>query len=232
VKVLGIIPARGGSKRLPRKNLLPLDGRSLLERTLSTALAARLLTELVVSSDDEEILAEAERVAPGRALRRPAELATDEARAIDAVQHAVASAEARRGERFDAVAVLQCTSPLTLPEDVDATIDLLQATGADSAVSVVRVAHDVHPLKLKRLVGDRLEPFIEDEAGRFAAQELPEVYVRNCAVYVATRALVAAGRLIGDDCRGYVMPRERSVDINDELDLAFAEFLLSRRPRP
>src|SRR5262249_36615168 len=116
-----------------------------------------------------------------------------------------------------------------LPEDVDATIDLLERTGADSAVSVMRLDHAVHPAKLKRLEGDRLLPYLEEERGRMASHELPDVYVRNCAVYASRRATVDAGDLLGLDSRGYVMPRERSIDINEPLDLKFAEFLVSSR---
>ena len=96
------------------------------------------------------------------------------------------------------------------------------------AVSVMKVDHATHPVKLKRLVGDKLLPYLEEERGRMAAHELPELYVRNCAVYVTKRASIEAGALVPEESAGYVMPRERSVDINDGLDFAFAEFLLSR----
>ena len=97
---------------------------------------------------------------------------------------------------------------------------------------MVRIAHDVHPAKMKRLDGDRLVPYFEDERGRMAAHQLPELYVRNCSVYATQRSAIDSGRIVGEDCRGFVMPRDRSVDINDELDLEFAEFLLRRVPSP
>ena len=128
--------------------------------------------------------------------------------------------------------LLPPTSQFTAPEDVEGTIKLLLGSGAESAVSVVRVAHDVHPIKMKRLDGDRLLPYLEDERGRMAAYELPEIFVRNCSVYATRRAVLDSGRILGEDCRGYIMPRIRSVDINDELDLEFAEFLLRRAPTP
>ncbi len=125
--------------------------------------------------------------------------------------------------------ILQATSPFTLPEDIDATIELLLSSGADTAVSVMKVDHAVHPVKLKTMSGDRLLSYWEEERGRMAASELPEVFVRNCSVYATRRAVIESGRIIGDDCRGYVMPRERSLDINEALDLEFAQFLLSRQ---
>lgn len=164
-------------------------------------------------------------------IARPAELATDESPAIDYVRHALKELEPDRGA-YDAVVILQPSSPLTAAADVEGTIQLLLSTSAESAVSVVRLAHDVHPVKMKRLDGDRLLPYVEEELGRMAAHELPELYVRNCSVYATRRSVIESGRIVGDDCRGYVMPRERSVDVNDEIDLEFAEFLLKRAPTP
>jgi CMP-N,N'-diacetyllegionaminic acid synthase len=161
-------------------------------------------------------------------LKRPPEFAADDSPAIDYVRHALAVLEQNQERRFDVVVILQATSPFTLPADIDGTIDLLRASGADTAVSVMRVDHAVHPVKLKTMSGDRLLPFLEEERGRMAAADLPEVFVRNCSVYATRRAVIESGRIIGDDCRGYVMPRERSVDINEPLDLELAEFLLSR----
>jgi CMP-N,N'-diacetyllegionaminic acid synthase len=221
--ILGIVPARAGSKRVPRKNVRLLGGKPLVSWVLEAGLAARSLDRLVVSSDDDEVLglAHAHGV---EGIRRPAELATDTAPAIDYVRHVLGTHPA------DVIVILQPSSPLTLPADIDATVDLLQATGADSAVSVVKLDHAIHPVKLKVLDGDRLLPFLEEERGRMAAHELPSVYVRNCAVYATRRSVVQGGQIIGADCRAYVMPRERSIDINDELDLSFAEFLVARGP--
>lgn len=229
LRVLGIVPARAGSRRIPGKNLAKLGGRALVERALDAAIAARSLAAVAISSDDPRALALARAGYPSVvAIDRPAELATAESPAIDYVRHALASVPPPAAGPFVAVAIVQPSSPLTTAEDIDATVALLQATGAESAVTVVRVDHAVHPLKLKRLDGDRLLPLLEDEAGRMASHELPPVYVRNGAVYVTQRRVLEAGRILGDDCRAHVMPRDRSVDINDPLDLAFAEFLLAR----
>ncbi|HEV3416008.1 MAG TPA: acylneuraminate cytidylyltransferase family protein [Pirellulales bacterium] len=225
--VLGIVPARAGSKRLPRKNLRPLAGKPLAAWAIDAARGAKRIDRLVVSSDDEEVLDLAAVRDSRFSLRRPAELCTDTSPAIDYVVHALHILEGAGRPRFDAVAIVQPSSPLTLPSDIDAAIDLLQASGADTVVSVAEVAHDLHPAKFKVMKGNRLLPYFEEEAGRMAAHELPRVYVRNCSVYVTHREVIERGNIIGDDCRGYIMPRERSIDINDEMDLAFAEFLLS-----
>ena len=228
MRTLGVIPARGGSKRVPRKNVRPLAGKPLVAWSIECALSARSLSQVVVSSDDDEVLAIARGYDPALALRRPAELSTDLAPAIDYVVHALRSLESAGAPRFDAIAILQPSSPLTWPADVDATVALLEASGADSAVTVMEVDHAFHPLKFKTLAGDRLLPYFEDEKGRMAAHEMPLVYVRNCSVYAARRELVDQGEIIGPDCRGHVMPRGRSIDINDELDWEFARFLCER----
>ena len=220
MRVLGIVPARAGSKRIPRKNLRQLAGKPLVMWAVDAAKQAKRIDRLVVSSDDPEVLS----VAGSIALKRPAELSTDTSPAIDYVKHALEAT----GEKFDAVAIVQPSSPFTLGSDIDATIDLLEQSGAESAVSVVEVAHDLHPVKLKRMEGTKLLPYYEEERGRMASHELPQVYVRNCSVYVARRSLIERGLIISEDCRGYEMPRSRSIDINDELDLAFAEFLAGR----
>lgn len=226
MRVLGIIPARAGSRRLPGKNTRPLLDKPLVAWVIEAALQASSVSRLVVSSDDPGVLAIARAYRPGIALTRPPHLASDTAAPILYVQHALDVLEIE--ERFDAVAIIQPTSPLTTPGDIDATLAVLDVSGADSAVSVVKVEHALHPAKFKVLLEDRLLPYVEDERGRMAAHDLPEVYVRNGSVYAVRRDVIADGLIIGNDCRAYVMPRARSIDINDEMDLAFAEFLIRR----
>lgn len=228
MNILGIIPARRNSKRIARKNMRLLGGKPLVAWSIEAAQGAKLLNRVVVSSDDPEVLDLAAGYDAAMPLGRPAELARDESPAIDYVRHALAQLERAGEKRFEAVVIVQPTSPLTLSSDIDATIELLITARADSAVSVMRLDHAIHPFKMKVLAGDRLLPYLEEERGRMAAHELPEIYVRNCSVYSTRRETVERGTLIGDDSRGYVMPRERSLDINEEIDLLFAEFLLSR----
>lgn len=225
MRTLGIVPARGGSKRLPRKNVLPLGGKPLVCWAIEAALASLRLSRVIVTSDDDEVLAIATRYGSVLALRRPPELATDTSPAIDYVRHALAAVEAT-DDRYDSIAIVQPTSPFTQSGDIDSTLDLLERSGADSAVTVMQVDHAIHPVKLKVMHGDRLLPYLEEEGGRMAAHELPKVFVRNCSVYTSRRHVVDDGQIIGPDCRGHVMPAARSLDINEELDLLFAEFLL------
>jgi CMP-N-acetylneuraminic acid synthetase len=224
MRVLGLVPARGGSKRVPRKNLARLGGRTLVRRALETALASGSFALVALSSEDDEILAEAAGldVLP---LRRPAELAADTVRVADVALHALHEAETGSA-RFDALAIVQCTSPFTAPEDVAGAVELLERTGAESAVTVARVEAAHHPLKLKRLEGGRLLPYLDDDR-LTPSHELPPLWVRNGSVYVFRRDVVERG-LEADDVRGYEMPPGRSFDIDTERDVAFARFLLER----
>jgi CMP-N-acetylneuraminic acid synthetase len=221
VRVLAVVPARGGSRRVPRKNLAILGGRTLVRRALETAVGAACFDAVVLSSEDEEILAQAEGL-DVRALQRPAELATDTARAYDVVRHALEQS----GDSFDAVAVVQATSPFTAPEDLAGAVALLESSGAESVVSVVRLEAAIHPLKLKRLQADgRLLPFLADDA-LTPSHELPPLWVRNGSIYLSRADVLERGLLVSDgDVRGYEMPEERSYDIDTPRDLAFAQFL-------
>lgn len=230
MKVLAIIPARAGSKRLPGKNMKLLAGKPLVQWVVEAAFEASLVDTVVVSSDDAGVLDLAERYRDRGmiALRRPTAICGDQSPASEYVQHALDQLRRAGQSDFGAVAIVQPSSPLTLPEDIDGTIRLLADSTADSAVSVVRLDHAIHPLKMKVMEGNRLLPFLEEERGRMLDHELPPIYVRNGSVYAARVDTIRSGQIIGEDCRGYVMPPERSVDINTLKDLVFAEFLLSR----
>jgi CMP-N-acetylneuraminic acid synthetase len=224
MRVLGIVPARGGSSRVPRKNLARLGGRTLVRRALETALASRCLEVVALSSEDDEILTEADGL-DVVALRRPPELATDTAQAAEFALHALEALDDPDAP-FEAIAIVQCTSPFTSPEDVAGAVELLERTGAESVVTVSRVEAAHHPAKLKVLDGDRLLPFLEDDR-LTPSHELPPLWVRNGSVYVFRRDVVERG-LEAEDVRGYEMPPERSFDIDTARDLAIAEFLEAR----
>ncbi len=230
--ILGIIPARRGSKRIPGKNTKFLGQKRLIEWALDSAVQSKLLDQIVVSSDDPEVLEAASLRKQCLPLKRPEHLATDTSLAIEFVRHALHYFAVEQKRKFTAVAILQPTSPFTLPEDIDRGIQLFKSTGAESVVSVMTVPHAFHPLKAKRMEKDRLVPFVAEEDGKMAQHELPEVFVRNCALYITQTSVIEKGRILGQDCRGFLMPVERSLDINDPIDWAFAEFLIEQKGRP
>jgi CMP-N-acetylneuraminic acid synthetase len=225
VKILGIIPARSGSKRLPGKNVRLLAGKPLVSYAIEAALKSSLITDIAVSSDSQEVLEIASTFKKIKAIKRPAELAGDFSPAIDYVRHAVQQYACT----FDYVVIIQASSPLTQSNDIDETIRmLLNQPEADSSASVMQLDHAIHPVKLKTMQDNLLLPYWEEENGRMAAHELPDLFVRNCAVYVSSKKLLESGKIIGDHCLGYLMPRERSVDINELIDFEFAELLYKK----
>jgi len=228
-KALGIIPARGVSKRLRRKNLALLAGKPLLLYSIEAGLQAEELDRLVVSSEDDEILACASSVSPDLVLRRPNYLAQDTSLAYDVVAYALTQLESRGEGPYAFVAVIQCSSPLTTAEDIDGTMRALRATEADSVCTITELDHYLHPAKLKLLEDGWLRSFFGSGQAMQPAHALPRLFVRNGSVYASRRRVLEQSVLIGDRCRGYLMPSERSIDINTAFDLAFAEFLLSRQ---
>lgn len=229
MKVLAVVPARGGSKSVPRKNIAPLGGVPLIGWTLRAAKASSRLTRCVVSTDDAEIAETAKRLGGDVPFMRPAGLATDAALSLPVLQHALAWAEAADGP-YDAVLMLQPTSPLRASGDIDAAVEMLERTGCESVVGVVDVG-GWHPARMKRIVdGGALEnldgPGEEDMRPR---QALPPVYIRNGAIYLSRKDVVVSGRMVGKDCRAYVMPENRSINIDGPADLAAAEYWLSAR---
>ncbi len=230
MEILGVIPARGGSKSVPRKNLVPVAGVPLIEYTYRAARESRRLTRVILSSDDPEIIATARAAGIEVPFVRPAELAADDTPSLPVVQHAVRAVEAG-GARVDVVVLLQPTSPLRTAAHIDAAVDLLLETGADSVVTVVEVPHNFNPVSLLRIEDGRLVPWMAGEGNRILRrQDKPRVFARNgAAVYAVRRdVLMEEGSLFGRDCRPLVMAREESIDIDDESDLRIAAALLHR----
>ena len=220
VRILGLIPARGGSKGIPGKNLAPLCGRPLLAWTVGAACAARSLDRVVVSTDSEGIAAAARELGAD-VLERPAELARDETPMRDVLLHALEALG-----RPEVLVLLQPTSPLRRAEHVDEAVALLRDTGADSVVSVVEVPHRYRPGSLMALDGDRLVPVGETPATR---QEKAVVYARNGPAVLALRSERIGADLYGGDCRPYLMEPRDSVDVDEPFDLELAELLLRAR---
>ena len=231
MEVLGVIPARGGSRRLPRKNLLPLAGRPILAYTCAAAAASRRLTRVVASTDDAEIAAFASGAGVEVPFLRPAELAADDTLTLPVVRHVLDELSRREAYRPDIVVILQPTSPLRQAAHIDAAVDKLVATGADSVVSVLEVPHRYNPVSVMTIESGRLVSFLDDpRTAILRRQDKPVVYARNgAAVYAVTRETLESDSLFGADCRPLIMGPEESVDIDDELDLLLAEALFRRR---
>jgi CMP-N,N'-diacetyllegionaminic acid synthase len=230
MRVLGLIPARGGSKGVPRKNVRSLAGRPLLAYTVDAALAADRLDRVVLTTDDEEIAAVGRQLGVDVPFLRPAELAGDRTPTLPVVQHALAALEAA-GDRFDAVCLLQPTNPLRPPGLVDACVEELERTGADAVVSVLRVPAEHHPawVYLSDAEG-RLRLSTGDAAPIARRQDLPPAFHREGSVYVTRRdVVVERDSLYGDHVVGVEVDPASSVNIDDLDDWRRAEDLLAAR---
>lgn len=228
-KVLAVIPARGGSKGVLRKNIRPVNGKPLIAYTIEEALKSKVVSRVIVSTEDPEIADIALRLGADVPFVRPAELAKDQTLMVPVVKHALSFVEAEEGLQYDYVILLQPTAPLRLAEDIDGAFAKLASTGADSVISVCQV-DDVHPIRMKKIVDDRIKAFCIEETEGTRRQDLPAAFMRNGAIYAARRStLMDKDSLRGDDSRPYVMPRERSVSIDNELDMKLAAIMLSER---
>jgi CMP-N-acetylneuraminic acid synthetase len=221
-----VIPARGGSKSYPLKNIALLSGKPLLHYALSAALKAKLVNRVVVSSEHPGVLEIAETYGENIALERPEFLAHDNMPSLPVAVHALEMCEKDDNCRYDYVILVQVTNPLVIPEDVDHTLERLMETNCDSCVTVVSMGY-LHPSKFKTLKDDGLLPYIEEEEVLVPRQQLQEVYIRNGSCYAVKRSILLRGSLVGNDVRAVVVPKERYIDINDSIDLQIAECLLS-----
>lgn len=211
--VLAMIPARGGSKGVPRKNVRLLGGKPLIAWTIDAAKASRLIDRTIVSSEDAEILDVARRFGCEAPFVRPAELAADDTPGMAPIQHAISELPG-----YDYIVVLQPTSPLRIAADIDMSIEKCHTAGADACVSVVLAAKPPQWMYV-RLDGDFIEPFLRDGTPSARRQEVPEVLALNGAVYVARAAWLKAGHSFTEgQLACHEMPQERSLDIDTEWD--------------
>lgn len=224
--VLGIVTARGGSKSIPRKNITLVGGKPLIAWTIETALRSSALSRVIVSTDDTEIAEVARQWGAKVPFLRPAELAQDDSPHIPVVVHAVEWLESHNKERFDYVLLLQPTSPLRFSEDIDNAVQLALKKNADSVVSVCQALS--HPYLTKSITADgRLEDFIPKPDGYLRRQVLPKVYALNGAIYLVRRnVLLEREAFFTDRTYAYVMPVNRSLEIDTPWDLHLANLIL------
>jgi CMP-N,N'-diacetyllegionaminic acid synthase len=229
-KILAIIPARGGSKTIPRKNLRLLHGKPLIAHSIGTALKSRSIDRVTVSTEDHEI-AEISKKYGAEVIERPEELARDDSPTIGAVLHALDFLE-KQGYMPDVVVLLEPTSPLRNVEDIDNAIQLLLNSDCESIVSVCEVGHS--PYWMHEIKDGYLKPLFDKKYVEMMRQDLPKIYMPNGAVCVSTPGNLRRFRsFYTNKILPCVMPIERSVDIDTEMDLELAEAILNggRRAR-
>jgi phosphoglycerate dehydrogenase-like enzyme/CMP-N-acetylneuraminic acid synthetase len=238
-RILAVIQARGGSKGIPRKNIYPIDGHPLIAYTIEAAKGSQYVDRLVVSTDSDEIADVSRRYGADTPFTRPAGLSGDTVLSVDSLMYAARESENYYGAVFDIIVELPCVSPLRNSADIDAALEKLVGTGANSVISVVNTG-EKHPIRLKRIVDDQILDFCNEypePAAGSRRQDFEPCYIRNGAIYSMTRhTLLELGSRHGPDSRPYEMPEERSLNIDGWMDLRIVDLMVrdgqcSNRPR-
>jgi CMP-N,N'-diacetyllegionaminic acid synthase len=227
MKALFIIPARGGSKGLPGKNIKSLNGKPLIVYSIEAALQCKIKGDVIVSTDDEAISKIAAQNGASVPFMRPAAISTDTASGMDVIFHASDFMKGK-GSEYDIVVLLQPTSPLRTHIDIENAFDLLEQKKAGAVVGVSKPDH--HPLwsnvlPENKFMGDFMRPEVKGKQ----RQELPEYFQINGAIYIGKTSYIRKQNgFLGNETIAYVMPQERSVDIDTERDFAIAEYYLKK----
>lgn len=223
-KILAIIPARGGSKGVPMKNIRELAGKPLIAWTIEEAKKSKYLDRLILSSEDPEIIEIAKRFECEVPFVRPSILAQDDTPGVDPLLHALEVVEG-----YDYVVSLQPTSPMRNVEDIDASIEKIVATNSPACVSVTEPAHSpywMYTLKDK----EKLVPLIEQDSLTVRRQDLPVVYALNGAIYIAEVSWFKLNKtFLTQDTVAFIMPSDRSYDIDTEDDFALCQIMMRDR---
>ena len=228
-KILAVIPARGGSKGIPKKNLSRVAGVSLVGHAARVALSVDAIDRAVLSTDDVEIADEGRKYGLEVPFMRPPALATDEARSSDMWKHAWLASEAHFNERFDISVLLEPTSPLRRPEDVTRTIECLLESDCDAAATVSPAPGHFTPHKCLTVDGNGIIGFYHEHGGQYSIrQKIPQYFFRNGVCYALRRnTLIEKGMIIEENCEAVIIERP-VVNIDDEDELEYAEFLFQK----
>ena len=230
-KYIAIIPARGGSKRLPGKNLMPIAGKPLIGWTIEAAIQSGVFSRVIVSTDNWEIAVEAAKFGAEVPFMRPEELAQDHTPSIDVLIHAVKEVSAGYDQvAFTHIACLQPTSPLRSAENIREAAQLLEEKQADAVISVCRTEHS--PLWSNTLPESlSLDHFIPEHIQKTPSQELPSFYRLNGAIYfcLIDRMVQEKTLFLQSNAYAYIMNRKDSIDIDDQVDFDLAGLYLAQR---
>lgn len=229
--VLGLITARGASKSVPGKNLVNLAGKPLIAWTIEAAIKSKVLHRIIVSTDDASIAEISRRWNAEVPFMRPSCLAEDDSSHISVVQHAIKWMEEHEQYTPDFVMLLQPTSPLRTPEDITAALSVMLEKNADAVISVCEASR--HPIKMFKLHNDEtLARYVDSDVKYPRRQVLPKVYEENGAIYLNSReSIMREHTFFPVRTYPYIMPGERSLDIDTPWDIHLAELIMRERTR-
>jgi len=227
--VLGVILARGGSKRVPRKNIKELGGRPLIAYTIDAAKGSKMLDYFLVSTNDEEIAKIARSLGAPVPFKRPERISEDVDSIIPTI-HAIKKYEKKKLRRVSHVVMLQPTSPFRTSADIDECVRIAKTTGVDAVISFRKASESPYWMFTLKDFGHEMQSFtpeVELEGANLVIQNLPTIFYPNGAVYVLKREVAMKGKIYeGNRIYGYIMPEERSVDLETEIDFLCAEAMI------
>ncbi|WP_298845450.1 acylneuraminate cytidylyltransferase family protein [Clostridium sp.] len=223
-RFLAIIPARGGSKSIPNKNIMSICGKPLIAYTIDAGKKSKYVDEIIVSTDSEVIKVIAEQYGAKVPFLRPEELSNDTSKSIDVVMHCIDFYK-NNNVSFDYVILLQPTSPLRTFEHLDNAIEKLIELNSTSLVSVCEV--DENPVLMRKIVNEKLKEIISFEGTNLRRQDLPVFYKFNGALYINSNdMLINQRKFIDENTIPYVMDKESSIDIDTMLDARLVELII------
>ncbi len=231
LRILGLTLARGGSKSVPKKNIKKIEGMPLIGYTIVEALKSQYLTRYIVSTDDEDIQKIVIKLGAEAPFLRPSEYSTDEASSVSAMQHAVKWVEQQEGVKYDYVVELMCTNPLKTVEDIDLSIEKLISTNSDSVIAVHKL-EDHHPIRIKKIINDKIIDFCLPESPETRRQDLkPDAFIRSGSIYALKRdhLMIDNSRYGSEKSRPYILPAERAINVDTEIDFMIAEVLIKKK---
>ena len=230
-KILGITLARGGSKSIPNKNIFPINNVPLIAYTFDEVKKSKLITDYIVSTDSKKIMSICEKYGVDTPFLRPKKYSNDKSSSADALIHAVKFMEKKYRVKYDFIIELMATNPLKNYRDIDACIQKLIKTKADSVIAVHKL-EDHHPARIKKIINDKIIDFCVEEKKESRRQDLkPYAYVRSGAIYALDRNYLinSIERHGSKNSRPYILPLSRSINIDSIEDLITAEYFIKKR---
>lgn len=224
-KIIAIIPARGGSKGIPNKNIIDLCGKPLIQYSIDSAKGSKYIDKVIVSTDSEKIAEVSRKCGADVPFLRPAGISNDVAKSSDVVIHGIDFLKENYGYEYDYVILLQPTSPLRTAKHIDDAIELIINSHSRSLVSVKEVSEN--PVIMRTIEDNKLNEVLRFDGDNLRRQDLPKFYIFNGAIYITTVDFIKNKRVfVNEDTIPFVMEEEASIDIDNKLDLKIAEFIM------
>lgn len=231
MNIIAITLARGGSKGVKKKNIREISGKPLIYYTIVEAKKSENIQDYIVSTDDNEIAEVSKKYGADVPFKRPDKFSTDKASSVSALQHAVNFMEKKKNLRYDIIVELMCTNPLKTSIDIDYCIEKMIKTDADSVIAVHEL-EDHHPARIKKIEDDKIIDFAVKEPNEARRQDLkPKAYIRSGSIYCMKRdyLMIENKRYGGENSRPYILPSNRAVNVDTEIDFMIADKLIKDR---